>query len=157
MQPQNQKLEQTIRSIQPLPRALAPRVQAHLDDLTKPRGSLGRLEELALQGIPEAPLKAFLEHHGFKSLLARLGAVADAPVAAAQKPGTMLSGLNLTGPFNVTGNPVLSAPCGPDAGGLPASVQIVAAPFQEALAYRAGRVIERALGARDLRPDIAFS
>ena len=38
------------------------------------------LEELELQGIPEAPLKAFLEHHGFKSLLARLGAVADAPV-----------------------------------------------------------------------------
>ncbi|MBY8829035.1 DNA polymerase I [Hephaestia mangrovi] len=40
------------------------------------------LEELGLQGIPEAPLKAFLEHHGFKSLLARLGAVADPPVAA---------------------------------------------------------------------------
>lgn len=90
-------------------------------------------------------------------LLLCLSGASDAPVAAAQKPGTMLSGLNLTGPFNVTGNPVLSAPCGPDAGGLPASVQIVAAPFQEALAYRAGRVIERALGARDLRPDIAFS
>jgi DNA polymerase-1 len=31
------------------------------------------LEELAIQGIPEAPLREFLEHHGFKSLLARLG------------------------------------------------------------------------------------
>ncbi|MGN6269514.1 MAG: DNA polymerase I [Sphingomonas sp.] len=37
------------------------------------------LEELGLQGIPEAPLRAFLEHHGFKSLLLRLGQVADAP------------------------------------------------------------------------------
>ncbi len=37
------------------------------------------LEELTLQGIPEAPLRAFLEHHGFKSLLLRLGQVADAP------------------------------------------------------------------------------
>ncbi|WP_267394809.1 MULTISPECIES: DNA polymerase I [unclassified Sphingomonas] len=37
------------------------------------------LEELGLQGIPDAPLRAFLEHHGFKSLLARLGQVADAP------------------------------------------------------------------------------
>ncbi|MGN6374982.1 MAG: DNA polymerase I, partial [Sphingomonas sp.] len=37
------------------------------------------LEELAMQGIPEAPLRAFLEHHGFKSLLLRLGQVADAP------------------------------------------------------------------------------
>src|SRR3546814_1755289 len=32
------------------------------------------LETLALEGIPADPLKAFLEHHGFNSLLARLGA-----------------------------------------------------------------------------------
>jgi DNA polymerase-1 len=32
------------------------------------------LEEMALDGIPEAPLRAFLEHHGFKSLLAKLTA-----------------------------------------------------------------------------------
>jgi DNA polymerase-1 len=38
------------------------------------------LDELELKGIPDAPLRAFLEHHGFKSLLARLSAVADAPV-----------------------------------------------------------------------------
>ncbi len=37
------------------------------------------LDELELQGIPEAPLHAFLDHHGFKSLLARLSQVADAP------------------------------------------------------------------------------
>ncbi|MDQ2764924.1 MAG: DNA polymerase I, partial [Pseudomonadota bacterium] len=40
------------------------------------------LDDLMLQGIPDAPLRAFLEHHGFKSLLAKLSAVADAPVAA---------------------------------------------------------------------------
>jgi DNA polymerase-1 len=38
------------------------------------------LDELELQGIPDAPLRAFLEHHGFKSLIAKLSAVADAPV-----------------------------------------------------------------------------
>ena len=38
------------------------------------------LDELELQGIPDAPLRAFLDHHGFKSLLARLSVVADAPV-----------------------------------------------------------------------------
>ena len=38
------------------------------------------LEEFELKGIPDAPLRAFLEHHGFKSLLAKLSAVADAPV-----------------------------------------------------------------------------
>ena len=32
------------------------------------------LEALAIKGIPEAPLREFLEHHGFRTLLARLGA-----------------------------------------------------------------------------------
>lgn len=41
------KLEQVIKSIAPLNRAIEPRIKAHLDDLTKPQGSLGRLEELA--------------------------------------------------------------------------------------------------------------
>ena len=38
------------------------------------------LEELEMQGIPDAPLRAFLEHHGFRTLLSRLEQVADAPV-----------------------------------------------------------------------------
>jgi DNA polymerase-1 len=46
-----------------------------------------QLEDLALKGIPEAPLRAFLEHHGFKSLLSRLGQVADAPAPEAKVPG----------------------------------------------------------------------
>ena len=37
------------------------------------------LEDLAMKGIPDAPLRAFLEHHGFRSLLTKLGTVADAP------------------------------------------------------------------------------
>ena len=40
------------------------------------------LEDLELKGIPDAPLRAFLEHHGFKSLLTKLGGVADAPQPA---------------------------------------------------------------------------
>ena len=32
------------------------------------------LDALAMKGIPEEPLREFLEHHGFRSLLARLGA-----------------------------------------------------------------------------------
>ena len=37
------------------------------------------LEDLELQGIPDAPLRGFLEHHGFRTLLAKLGQVADEP------------------------------------------------------------------------------
>ena len=43
------------------------------------------LEDLVLTGIPDAPLRDFLEHHGFRSLLTKLG-VGDAPPRAAH-PG----------------------------------------------------------------------
>lgn len=43
------KKNQTIASIVPADKSIQPAVQAHLDDLTKPRGSLGRLEEIAMQ------------------------------------------------------------------------------------------------------------
>jgi DNA polymerase-1 len=50
------------------------------------------LEDLTLKGIPEEPLRAFLEHHGFKALLNRLGtgsaAVAVAAAAAAVTQNT---------------------------------------------------------------------
>ncbi|MCW3846752.1 DNA polymerase I [Sphingomonas sp. LB-2] len=42
------------------------------------------LDSMELNGIPDAPLRAFLEHHGFKTLLTRLAntstSVAEAPV-----------------------------------------------------------------------------
>lgn len=41
--------EETLAAICPLDHTLETKVRAHLDDLTKPQGSLGRLEELALQ------------------------------------------------------------------------------------------------------------
>lgn len=44
-----EKLWRTLKQIRPLDTTLAPRIQARLDRLTKPRGSLGRLEELALR------------------------------------------------------------------------------------------------------------
>jgi nicotinate-nucleotide--dimethylbenzimidazole phosphoribosyltransferase len=42
-------LQKTLGSITPINRNLTPAIQAHLDDLTKPQGSLGRLEEIAMQ------------------------------------------------------------------------------------------------------------
>ena len=46
------------------------------------------LDELELKGIPDAPLRAFLEHHGFRTLLAKLEQVADAPIAEPAAPIT---------------------------------------------------------------------
>lgn len=42
-------LESTLSSIRPAEHSLATAIQAHLDDLTKPQGSLGRLEEMAMR------------------------------------------------------------------------------------------------------------
>lgn len=42
-----QTLSETLSAIRPADRSLEPQIQAHLDDLTKPRGSLGRLEDAA--------------------------------------------------------------------------------------------------------------
>lgn len=42
-------IQHTIESIVPVDRKLGPQVLAHLDDLTKPRGSLGRMEEFAFR------------------------------------------------------------------------------------------------------------
>ena len=51
------------------------------------------LDDLALKGLPELPLRTFLDHHGFRSLLAKLSAVAEpvetterAPLAAEDEP-----------------------------------------------------------------------
>ncbi|MGQ0660282.1 DNA polymerase I, partial [Sphingosinicella sp.] len=44
------------------------------------------LDALAMKGIPEEPLREFLEHHGFKSLLARLSGGGQAVAASAPAP-----------------------------------------------------------------------
>jgi DNA polymerase-1 len=44
------------------------------------------LDGLALKGIPEEPLREFLEHHGFRTLLTRLGAQGQAAAAPAILP-----------------------------------------------------------------------
>ena len=50
------------------------------------------LEELELppSGIPPAPLQAFLEHHGFKTLLTRVAQVAEVPSVAAAPSDAVL-------------------------------------------------------------------
>jgi aspartyl-tRNA(Asn)/glutamyl-tRNA(Gln) amidotransferase subunit A len=49
-----------------------------------------------------------------------------------------------TAPFNLSGSPALSIPCGFTESGLPIGLQIVCGPWQEAKALRAGHAFEEA-------------
>ena len=53
--------------------------------------------------------------------------------------------LQLTFPWNAVGAPALALPCGPAELGLPASVQLVGVPGDDALVLAAGLLLERAL------------
>ncbi|HET9429496.1 MAG TPA: DNA polymerase I [Allosphingosinicella sp.] len=88
-------------------------VLAHVEDITKPKlkqnliehadaARMSRelvrlvcdaplpepLDALAMKGIPEAPLREFLDHHGFRSLLARLGARSQGSAPAPSRAPT---------------------------------------------------------------------
>ena len=70
----------------------------------------------------------------------RLDAVAMAPVLT-----------RLTAPFNFTGLPALSLPCGVTQDGLPIGLQVVGAPWAERRVLRVGRAYERAAFGSDSR------
>ena len=57
-------------------------------------------------------------------------------------------------PFNVTGNPALAVPAGFSASGLPLSMQVVAARFDEAMCYRVAAAHEAATGWTSRHPDL---
>jgi aspartyl-tRNA(Asn)/glutamyl-tRNA(Gln) amidotransferase subunit A len=69
---------------------------------------------------------------------------ADQPGWVAGRPTEYLSWTAFTYPFNVTGQPAASVPCGLDAEGLPVGLQLVGRRGEDALVLRAARAFERA-------------
>ena len=63
-----------------------------------------------------------------------------------------LLGWILTYPFNLTGNPVASVPCGVSSNGLPIGLQIVGKRLDDSLVLRASRSFEKARPWRKLAP-----
>jgi Asp-tRNA(Asn)/Glu-tRNA(Gln) amidotransferase A subunit family amidase len=57
-------------------------------------------------------------------------------------------------PWNLTGQPALSVPCGFTPAGLPAGLQIVGRPFDEAAVLRIGHAYERATAWHQARPKL---
>lgn len=73
---------------------------------------------------------------------------------AARKPGAHRRGLNasFTAPFNVTGHPAVSVPCGMSNVGLPIGFQLVGRWFDESTLFRIAHAYEQATAWHDLRP-----
>ncbi|MFC6632727.1 amidase [Microbulbifer taiwanensis] len=59
-----------------------------------------------------------------------------------------------TYPFNLTGQPALSVPCGFSAGGLPIGLQLVGRRFEDATVLRAGQAYQLAAPLTDRRPQL---
>jgi len=62
---------------------------------------------------------------------------------------------NFTNPFNLTGLPAITVPCGFTEGNLPAGIQLVAAAFQEATCFRVAYAYEQATEWHKQRPSIS--
>jgi aspartyl-tRNA(Asn)/glutamyl-tRNA(Gln) amidotransferase subunit A len=63
----------------------------------------------------------------------------------------------LTGPFNFTGHPSISVPCGFSASGLPIGLQIVGNMFDEATVFRIAYAYESATKWHDARPHLSMT
>ena len=62
-----------------------------------------------------------------------------------------------TAPFNLSGQPALSVPCGLDREGLPIGLQLVGRPFDEGAVLRAGAAYEEASGGLGRPPPVHVS
>ncbi len=62
--------------------------------------------------------------------------------------------ISATCPFNVTGQPALTVPCGFTAAGLPIALQIVGKPFDEATVLRVGHAYEAHTSWHERRPPV---
>jgi aspartyl-tRNA(Asn)/glutamyl-tRNA(Gln) amidotransferase subunit A len=62
--------------------------------------------------------------------------------------------VRFTYPFNLTGWPALSIPCGLDRGGLPIGLQLAGRPWQEALLFRVGHAYQQSTEWHRRRPSL---
>ena len=107
------------------------------------RAQRGRARILA------AALKALADHDVLVSPGSAATATAAADFARDPKAAADTSYrdmLRFTQPFDTTGQPALTVPIGLSTEGLPAAIQIVGRPFEEAMLFRVGGAVEAARG-----------
>ncbi|MBI3127039.1 MAG: amidase [Candidatus Tectomicrobia bacterium] len=114
-------------------------------------GSGIRLEDYVRASVPERAAlgrKMKLFHQGWDLLLTPMLPIpafeAGREAPGEGEPGRWVKWTPFTYPFNLTGQPACSVPCGFTSKGLPAGLQIVGPMHRDALVLRAARAFERA-------------
>jgi aspartyl-tRNA(Asn)/glutamyl-tRNA(Gln) amidotransferase subunit A len=101
----------------------------------------GTLESVDLLLTPTTPIVA-----------ARIGE--DTVRYGGGEEPTLMAMIRCTAPFNATGLPALSLPCGFTRAGLPVGLQLVGRPFDEATVLRAAHAYERATEWHERKPPL---
>ncbi|MEZ4532746.1 MAG: amidase [Thermomicrobiales bacterium] len=129
-----------------------------------PAGALVRAQQA--RTVVRASIEQVYLDHGVDVLVSPATPATALPAddLFADYPGTArehvtLAYTRMTMPFNITGQPVLSIPCGFDGNGLPVGLQIAGRPYDEARLCQIGMAIEAVLanqfGANWTRPPLA--
>ena len=87
-------------------------------------------------------------------LLATPTMTQPAPAFEGYDPLATVRGRSFTAPFNVTGLPAISVPCGFTDAGLPVGMQLAGKPFDEPGIIQAAYAYQQQAGWRDLRPPL---
>lgn len=130
-----------------------------------PAGALVRAQQA--RTVVRASIEQVFLDHGIDVLISPATPATALPAndLYADYPGTArehvtLAYTRMTMPFNITGQPVLSIPCGFDGNGLPVGLQIAGRPYDEARLCQIGMAIETLLtnqfGANWTRPPLAM-
>jgi aspartyl-tRNA(Asn)/glutamyl-tRNA(Gln) amidotransferase subunit A len=124
----------------------------------------GYIRALRARGIAKRSMAALFAQHNLDAVLAPTSAGTAAPAddLNVRYPDGSTEPVNLaytrlTMPFNATGQPAISLPCGFDGLGLPIGIQIVGRPYGEARICRIAHAYERAAGWVDRRPPLSKS
>lgn len=141
--------------------------EIHCDWLVSHRDSYSRntLERLDLGALLPATLYARAQRvrrviaEAYRELFTRVDFLAmpvgpdasyrleDAPTDPVLQSGDRMKELiRFTSPFNLTGLPAISVPCGRADDGLPIGLQLVAKPFAEAELFHVSHLLERVIG-----------
>ena len=118
------------------------------------------LKGLSARLVIRDALRSAFERNGLSAVVTPTLPATAAPAGAQQQEcGGMAEDVTdayvrTTAPFNLSGQPALSVPCGFDANGLPVGLQIAGRPFDEVTVLQVGAAFESATSWSARRPPI---